>query len=36
MPQQVYQMNTIVQFIVLKREGKWGVKSKDLERVFSV
>ena len=36
MPQQVYQMNTVVQFIVLKREGKWVVKSKDLERVFSV
>src|SRR5215813_4899306 len=29
-------MNTIVQFLVLKREGKWVVKSKDLERVFSV
>ena len=28
MPQQVYQMNTVVQFIVLKREGKWVVKSK--------
>ena len=25
-----------IQFIVLKREGKWLVKSKDLERVFSV
>jgi hypothetical protein len=36
MPQQVYQMNTVVQFIVLRREGKWVVKSKDLERVFSV
>ena len=29
-------MNTVVQFIVLRREGKWVVKSKDLERVFSV
>ena len=25
-----------IQFIVLKREGKWVIKSKDLERVFSV
>jgi hypothetical protein len=29
-------MNTLVQFIVLRRKGKWVVKSKDLERVFSV
>jgi hypothetical protein len=29
-------MNAVVQFIVLKRRGKWIVKSKDLERVFSV
>ena len=26
----------LIQFIVLKREGKWVIKSKDLERVFSV
>jgi hypothetical protein len=29
-------MTAPIQFIVLKREGKWLVKSKDLERVFSV
>ena len=29
-------MAVLIQFIVLKREGKWVVKSKDLERVFSV
>ena len=29
-------MTAPIQFIVLKREGKWVVKSKDLERVFSV
>jgi hypothetical protein len=29
-------MTAVVQFIVLKREGKWVVKSNDLERVFSV
>jgi hypothetical protein len=29
-------MTALIQFIVLKREGKWVVKSKDLERVFSV
>ena len=29
-------MTAVIQFIVLKREGKWVVKSKDLERVFSV
>src|SRR5215471_1412708 len=28
-------MAVLIQFIVLKREGKWVVKSKDLERVFS-
>src|SRR5207248_9584716 len=26
---------TLVQFVVLKREDKWVVKSKELERVFS-
>lgn len=26
---------TVVQFVVLKRENKWVVKSKELERVFS-
>ena len=26
---------TLVQFVVLKRENKWVVKSKELERVFS-
>jgi hypothetical protein len=29
-------MNTLVQFIVLKRENKWVVKGNNLERVFSV
>ena len=29
-------MTELIQFIVLKREGKWVVKSKDLERSFSV
>ena len=29
-------MTAVVQFIVLKRRGKWVVKSKDLERIFSV
>jgi hypothetical protein len=29
-------MTALIQFIVLKRKGKWVVKSKDLERVFSV
>jgi hypothetical protein len=29
-------MAVLIQFIVLKREGKWVIKSKDLERVFSV
>jgi hypothetical protein len=29
-------MNTVVQLLVLKSDGKWVVKSKDLERVFSV
>src|SRR5262245_60954922 len=29
-------MTALIQFIVLKREGKWVVKSKDLERSFSV
>ena len=29
-------MTAPIPFIVLKREGKWLVKSKDLERVFSV
>ena len=28
-------MAVLIQFIVLKREGKWVIKSKDLERVFS-
>jgi hypothetical protein len=31
-----YEMTAMVQFIVLKREDKWVVKSQDLERVFSV
>ena len=26
---------TIVQFIVLRREGRWAVRANDLERVFS-
>src|SRR5262245_26463819 len=29
-------MTALIQFIVLKRKGKWVVKSKDLERIFSV
>ena len=29
-------MTALVQFIVLKREGKWVVKANDLERFFSV
>jgi hypothetical protein len=29
-------MTAPVQFIVLRRHGKWVVKSKDLERFFSV
>src|SRR5215510_5937987 len=29
-------MTALIQFIVLTREGKWVVKSKDLERIFSV
>src|SRR6516162_5544387 len=29
-------MAVLIQLIVLKREGKWVIKSKDLERVFSV
>ena len=29
-------MTALIQFIVLKREGKWVIKSKDLERIFSV
>jgi hypothetical protein len=29
-------MTAPIQFIVLKRDGKWVVKSKDLERVFYV
>jgi len=28
-------MAVLIQFVVLKREGKWVIKSKDLERVFS-
>ena len=28
-------MTALIQFVVLKRDGKWEVKSKDLERVFS-
>jgi hypothetical protein len=28
-------MSALTQFIVLKRGGRWSVKSKDLERVFS-
>jgi hypothetical protein len=27
-------MSALVQFVVLKRDDKWVVKSKDLERVF--
>ena len=29
-------MTALIQFIVLKREGKWVVRSNYLERVFSV
>jgi hypothetical protein len=29
-------MTALIQFIVLKREGKWVVKSMDLERFFPV
>jgi len=29
-------MGAVVQFIVLKREEKWVIKAKDLERFFSV
>jgi len=29
-------MTALIQFIVLKREGKWVVKANDLERFFSV
>jgi hypothetical protein len=29
-------MTAVTQFIVLKREGKWVVKSHDLERFFSI
>jgi hypothetical protein len=29
-------MTAFIQFIVLKREGKWVVKANDLERFFSV
>jgi len=29
-------MTALIQFIVHKRKGKWVVKSKDLERIFSV
>src|SRR5437867_312449 len=29
-------MTAVVQFIVLKRRGKWVVKSKDLERIVAV
>ena len=28
-------MTAVTQFIVLKRKGKWSVKSGDLERAFS-
>jgi hypothetical protein len=30
----LYRMTTLIQFVVLKREDKWMVKSTDLERVF--
>jgi hypothetical protein len=30
----LYRMTTLVQFVVIKREDKWMVKSTDLERVF--
>jgi hypothetical protein len=29
-------MTAVVQFIVLRRENKWVLKSKDLERFFSI
>ena len=29
-------MTALIQFIVLKREGKWVVKSMDLERFFPI
>jgi hypothetical protein len=29
-------MTTFIQYIVRKREGKWVVKSQDLERFFSI
>jgi hypothetical protein len=29
-------MTALIQFIVLKREGRWVVRSKDFERFFSV
>ena len=29
-------MTALIQFIVRKRDGKWVIKSKDLERIFSV
>src|SRR5215472_10026312 len=29
-------MTAVVQFIVLKRQDKWVVKSRDLERIFSI
>lgn len=28
-------MSLLIQFIILKRHGKWSVKSNDLDRVFS-
>jgi hypothetical protein len=28
-------MTALIEFIVLKREGKWVVKSKDLERPYN-
>ena len=36
MPQRALPNEHHRQFLVLKREGKWIVKSKDLERVFSI
>jgi hypothetical protein len=29
-------VSLLIQFIILKRKGKWSVKSDDLERVFSI
>ena len=29
-------MTAVIQFLVLKRQDKWVVKSKDLERFFSI